>query len=66
MRQWFQSPTTDTLRALGAHTANDTPRPLPRAHVGAEDLPEPPVLTLADEVQIDITEQGGTGHSGRL
>ena len=59
MRQWFQSPTTDTRRALGAHTANvDAGLAVPVVHVSAEDLPEPPVVALADEVEIDVAEQG--------
>ena len=50
--QWFQSPTTETARALGAQTANRTPS---STTMGAESLVEPLVPALAREVQIELT-----------
>ena len=52
--QKFQSPTTETLRAFGAQTANRTP-PSSQA-VGAESLVQTLVPPLTGEVEIDVAE----------
>ena len=49
--------------AFGAHTANDTPSTTPsavvkRARVRAEDLPQPFVAALGEQVQVDLAERG--------
>ena len=56
--QRLKSPTTLTPRALGAHTANDTPR-MPRhlAHVRAELVVGAIVLLLAPQMKIEIAER---------
>ena len=54
----------DQADALGVRgpTANDTPRPRrrggERTRMGAEDLPEPFVAALGEQVQVDLTEGG--------
>ena len=56
--QPFQSPTTRTARAFGAHTANDVPvHALVRADVRAEHLPEAAVAALADQEEVDVAER---------
>ena len=56
--QKFQSPTTRTAWALGAHTANDTPgQPVVDPGVGAEHLPQPAVPALAEEVQVELADR---------
>ena len=53
-----KSPTTLTRRAFGAQTAKLTPAtPSIVADVRAELLPEPPVRSLVEEVQVDVAER---------
>ena len=69
--QWLNSPIRLTPLAFGAHTANDTPATTPsavvkRARMRAEDLPEPFVAALGEQVQVDLAQRGqepvGVGH----
>ncbi len=48
--------------AFGAHTANDTPSTDAvgggeAAGMGAEDVPQPFVATLGEQVQVDLAER---------
>ena len=57
--QPFQSPTTRTARAEGAHTANAVPSaPWWHPGVGAEHRPEALVAALADQVDVEVAERG--------
>ena len=58
--QPFQSPTTLTRRALGAHTTKRTPlHPLVADGMRAEPLEEAIVGALAEQVQIVVVRVGG-------
>ena len=61
--QWLKSPIRLTPLAFGAHTANETPSTTPsavlkRARMGTEDLPEPLVAALGEQVQVQLAEGG--------
>ena len=63
--QLFQSPTTDTSEALGAHTAKRTPCEsavcIDDEPLRAEQLPQPPVGSLAEQVQVELTDRPSNG-----
>ena len=53
-----KSPTTLTRRAFGAHTAKLTPAtPSIGANVRAELLPEPPVRSFVEEMEVDVAKR---------
>ena len=56
--QLLKSPTTETERAFGAHTANAVPvTPLELANVRAEPLVQLLVAPFADEMQVELAER---------
>ena len=57
--QEFQSPTTDTPRAFGAHTAKRTPPSV--QWMRPEPLPEPLVPPFTEQVEVELAEDAGPG-----
>ena len=67
--QPFQSPTTRTARAEGAHTAKAVPSTPWCTRVRAPSTcPEAVVAALAEEVEVELAERGPQlhGHRGEL
>ena len=60
--QKFQSPTTETDRAFGAHTANRAPASSSSA-CAPELLPEPLVAALAEQVEVELARSRHAGAS---
>ena len=61
--QRFQSPTTATFWAFGAHTANDDAAV---DEMGAELLVDPLVPALAREMEVELTQPAAGRRRGRL
>ena len=61
--QWLKSPIRLTPLAFGAHTANDTPSTitvggLEAARMRTDDVPQPFVATLGEQMQVELAEGG--------